>query len=108
VCVFVNFLEAGLMHMSMGVLGPVVVGVSVFVLDVLVFVRGVRVCVGGIAMLMFVRMRPFMGVLFSHSDHLLRSKPIVLLIAIGRRLGALPFLRGSFGIYARRLLGNYP
>jgi hypothetical protein len=54
VCVFVNFLEAGLMHVPMGVLGPVVVGMSVLVLDVLVFVCGVRVCVGGIAMLMFV------------------------------------------------------
>jgi hypothetical protein len=53
-------------------------------------------------------MWPFMGVLFSHSDHLLRLKPIVLLIAIGRRLVELPFLRGPFGIYARRLLGNYP
>jgi hypothetical protein len=67
----------------MGVLGPVVVGMGVLVLDVLVFVCGVRVCVGGTAMLMFVRMRLFMGVLFSHSDHLLRSKHIVLLAHSG-------------------------
>jgi hypothetical protein len=71
VCVAVNFLEAGLVHVLMGVLGPVVVCVAVLVLDVLVFMRGVRVCVSDPAMLVFVRMRSFMGVLFSHSDHLL-------------------------------------
>ena len=70
-CVVVNFLEAGLVHVLMGVLGPVVVRVAVLVLDVLVFMRGVRVCVSDPAMLVFVRMRFFMGVLFSHSDHLL-------------------------------------
>jgi hypothetical protein len=43
----------------------------------------VRVCVGGTAMLMFVRMWPFMGVLFSHSDHLFRPKHIVLLAYSG-------------------------
>jgi hypothetical protein len=84
VYVVVNFLKAGLMHMPVGVRGPVVVGMGVFVLNVVVFVCGVRVCVGGIAMLMFVRMRPFMGVLLRHSNHLLRSKRIVLLAHSGR------------------------
>jgi hypothetical protein len=69
--VVVNFLEAGLMHVLMVVLGPVVVSVAVLVLHVLVFMRGVRMCVSEPAMLVFVRMRSFMGVLFSHSDHLL-------------------------------------
>jgi hypothetical protein len=59
------------MHVLMGVLGSVVVGVGVLVLDMLVFVCVVRVCVSDPAMLVFVRMRPFMGVLFSHSDRLL-------------------------------------
>lgn len=66
VCVVVSLLEAGLMHVPMGVLGPVVVGVGVLVLDVLVFMRGVRVGVSNPAMLVFVRMRSFVGVLFSH------------------------------------------
>jgi hypothetical protein len=53
----------------MGVLGAVVVSVGVLVLDVLVFVCGVRVCVSDPAMLVFVRMGLFMGVLLSHFDH---------------------------------------
>jgi hypothetical protein len=64
--VVVSLLEAGLMHVSVAVLGSVVVSVGVLVLDVLVFVRGVRVRVSDPAVLMLVRMRPFMGVLFSH------------------------------------------
>jgi hypothetical protein len=70
--VVVRFLEAGLMHVSVAVLGSVVVGVGVLVLDVLVFVRGVRVCVSDSAVLVLVRMRPFMVVLFSH----FRSSPL--------------------------------
>ena len=64
--VVVRFLEAGLMHVSVAVLGSVVVGVSVLVLDVLVFVRGVRMRVSDSAVFVFVRVRPFMGVLSSH------------------------------------------
>jgi predicted nucleotidyltransferase len=65
-CVVVSFLEAGFVHVSMGVLGSVLVGVGVLVLDVLVVVRGVRVRVSNPAVLVLVRMRPFMGVLFGH------------------------------------------
>jgi len=54
------------MHVSVAVLGSVVVGVSVLVLDVLVFVRGVRMRVSDSAVFVFVRVRPFMGVLSSH------------------------------------------
>jgi hypothetical protein len=68
----VSFLETGLMHVSVAVLGSVVVGVGVLVLDVLVFVRGVRMRVSDPAVLMLVRVRPFMLVLFSH----LRSSPL--------------------------------
>jgi hypothetical protein len=64
--VVVRFLEAGLMHVSVAVLGSVVVGVGVLVLDVLVFVRGVGVRVSDPAVLVFVRVRPFMVVLFTH------------------------------------------
>jgi hypothetical protein len=70
--VVVSFLEAGLMHVPVAVLGSVVVSVGVLVLDVLMFVRGVRVRVSDPAVLVLVRMRPFMGVLFSH----FRSSPL--------------------------------
>jgi hypothetical protein len=70
--VVVRFLEAGLMHMFVAVLGSVVVGVGVLVLDVLVFVRVVRVRVSDPAVLVLVRMRSLMVVLFSH----LRSSPL--------------------------------
>lgn len=76
-CVVVSFLETGLMHVAVAVLGSVVVGVGVLVLDVLVFVRGVRVRVSDPAVLVFVRMWPFMGVLLSHPDCLLYVKHIV-------------------------------
>jgi uncharacterized membrane protein len=72
VCVVVSFLEAGFVHVPVGVLGSVLVGVGVgvgvgvLVLDVLVVVRGVRVRVSNPAVLVLVRMRPFMGVLFGH------------------------------------------
>jgi hypothetical protein len=70
--VVVNLLETGLMHVSVAVLGSIVVGVGVLVLDVLVFVRGVRMRVSDPAVLVLVRVRPFMVVLFSH----LRSSPL--------------------------------
>jgi hypothetical protein len=72
VCVVVSFLEAGFVHVPVGVLGSVLVGVGVLVLDVLVVVRGVRVRVSNPAVLVLVRMRPFMGVLFGHR----RSSPL--------------------------------
>jgi hypothetical protein len=60
------------MHVSVAVLGSVVVGVGVLVLDVLVFVRGVRVRVSDRAVFVLVRVWPFMVVLISH----LRSSPL--------------------------------
>ena len=60
------------MHVSVAVLGSVVVGVGVLVLDVLVFVLGVRMRVSDPAVLVLVRVRPFVGVLFSH----FRSSPL--------------------------------
>jgi hypothetical protein len=69
--VVVRFLEAGLVHVPVAVLGSVVMAVGVLVLDVLVLVRGVRVRVSDSAVLVLVRMRPFVGVLFGHCDHLL-------------------------------------
>jgi hypothetical protein len=61
------------MHVSVAVLGSVVVGVGVLVLDVLVFMRGVRVRVSDPAVFVLVRVRPFVGVLISHE----RSSPLV-------------------------------
>jgi hypothetical protein len=77
VCVIVRFLEAGLVHMPVAVLGSVVVGVSVLVLDVLVVVRGVRVGVRDCVVLVLVRVRVLVGVLFGHLNHLLCVKQIV-------------------------------
>ncbi|GAB4971814.1 hypothetical protein MAHJHV55_47040 [Mycobacterium avium subsp. hominissuis] len=68
--VLVHVLEARLMHVPMGVFGAVGVRVAVLVLDVVVLVRGVRVRVRHAAVLMFVRVRRVVGVLFAH--HVLR------------------------------------
>jgi hypothetical protein len=64
--VTVNILQAGLMHMLMAVLGAVGMAVGVLVLDVVMLVRGMCVRVGGVAMLVFVRVRRVMGVLLGH------------------------------------------
>jgi hypothetical protein len=64
--VLVNLLEPGLVQMRMGVLGPVMVGMGVLVLDVLVLVIGVWVRVLDAAVLVLVRMRVLVGVLFGH------------------------------------------
>jgi hypothetical protein len=64
--VLVNLLEPGLVQMRMGVLAPVMVGMGVLVLDVLVLVIGVRMRVLDAAVLVLVRMRVLVGVLFGH------------------------------------------
>ncbi len=64
--VLVNLLEPGLVQMRMRVLGPVMVGMGVLVLDVLVIVIGVRMRVLDAAVLVLVRMRVLVGVLFGH------------------------------------------
>jgi hypothetical protein len=64
--VLVNLFEPGLVQMRMGVLGPVMVGMGVLVLDVLVLVIGVRMRVLDAAVLVLVRMRVLVGVLFGH------------------------------------------
>src|SRR3984885_2970141 len=64
--VLMNLLEPGLVQMRMGVLGPVVVGMGVLVLDVLVLVICVRMRVLDAAVLVLVRMRVLVGVLFGH------------------------------------------
>jgi hypothetical protein len=64
--VLVYLLEPGLVQMRMGVLGPVMVGMGVLVLDVLVLVIGVRMRVLDAAVLVLVRMRVLVGVLFGH------------------------------------------
>jgi hypothetical protein len=62
----VNVFQAGLMHVLMSVLGPVVVGVRVLVRDMVVLMRDVRMCVSHVAMVMFVRMRRVVSVLLGH------------------------------------------
>jgi hypothetical protein len=64
--VLVNLLEPGLVQMRMGVLGSVMVGMGVLVLDVLMLVIGVRMRVFDAAVLVLVRMRALVGVLFGH------------------------------------------
>lgn len=64
--VAVNAFQTGLVHVPMGVLGSVFVGVGVLVCDMVVLVRGVRVRVGHVGMVVLVRVRRVMGVLFGH------------------------------------------
>jgi hypothetical protein len=64
--VLVDLLEPGLVQMRMGVLGPVMVGMGVFVLYMLVVVIGVRMRVLDAAVLVVVRMRTLVRVLFGH------------------------------------------
>jgi len=67
----VNVFEARLVHVLVGVLGSVFVGVRVLVRHMVVLMRGVRMCMGHIAMVVFVRMRRVMGVLLGHGCRLL-------------------------------------
>jgi hypothetical protein len=108
--VVVSFLKAGLVHVPVGVLGSVVVGVGVLVLDVLVLVLGVRVRVSDTAMLVLVRMRPFMGVLFGHlrSSPLCETPCVVWLLRFGRLAGQLSVSRWLWGTAARGLSVDYP
>jgi hypothetical protein len=52
--VAVCILETGLVHVCVGVLGPVMVSMGVLMLDVLMGVIGVRVCVRGRAVVVVV------------------------------------------------------
>jgi hypothetical protein len=70
VAVVVRVFQAGLVHVLMGVLGPIVVWVRVFVGHVVVRVGGVRVGVSLIAVLVLVRVRRVVGVLFGHGYQL--------------------------------------
>jgi hypothetical protein len=69
--VAVRVFQAGLVHVLMSVLGPVLVSVGVLVGHMVVLMRGVRMCVSLFAVLVFVRMRRVVGVLLGHSCHLL-------------------------------------
>jgi hypothetical protein len=71
--VTVHVFQAGLMHVLMGVLGPVLVGVGVLVRDMLVLMRGVRMRVSHIGVLVFVRVRGVMGVRLGHGQLLVRN-----------------------------------
>jgi hypothetical protein len=61
-----HFFETGLVQVLVGVLGAVVVGVRVFMRDVLVVMRGVRMGMCLVAVVVFVRVRGVMGVLPGH------------------------------------------
>jgi hypothetical protein len=69
--VAVSVFEAGLVHVLMCVFGSVFVRVGMLVCDMVVRMRGVRMCMGHIAMVVFVRMRRVMGVLLGHGCRLL-------------------------------------
>lgn len=64
----VGFFQAGLMHMRMGVLGAVVMGMGMLVFDVVMLVGGVSMRVGDAVMLVFVRMRGFVRVVVVGHD----------------------------------------
>jgi hypothetical protein len=70
--VAVNAFKAGLVHVVMGVLGSVLVSVGVFVGDMVVLMRGVRMAVSFVAVAVFVCVRGVMGVL----GHVLSLLPI--------------------------------
>jgi hypothetical protein len=71
--VAVHVFQAGLMHVLMGVLGPVLVGVGVLVRDMLVLMRGVCMSVRYIGVLVFVHVRDVMGVRLGHRQLLVRN-----------------------------------
>jgi hypothetical protein len=73
VSVRVSFLETGLVHVCVGVLGPVIMSMGVLMLDVLMVVIGVRVSVRDLAMVVLVRMRVLVSVLCGH----IRSSPLL-------------------------------
>jgi hypothetical protein len=66
--VVVHVFQVGLMHVLMGVRGPVLVRVGVLMRHVVVLVRGVRVGVSFAVMFVFVRVRCVVGVLLAHGD----------------------------------------
>jgi hypothetical protein len=74
--VAVRLFQAGLVYVLMGVLGPVVVSVGVLMSHVVVCMRGVRVGVGLLAVLVLVRMRRIVGVLLGHG-HLLSVRNLL-------------------------------
>ena len=67
-CVAVRVFETGFVHMRMSVLGSVLVGVGVLVADMVMLVRGVRMCMSLVAMVVFVGVRRVMGVQFGHGQ----------------------------------------
>ena len=80
--VAVHVFEAGLVHVLMGVLGPVLVGMRMLVCHMVVLMRGVRMRVRHIAMLVFVRVRRLVGVL-AHGGRLLFKR----VVSSGHSLG---------------------
>lgn len=68
--VAVRVFETGFVHMLMGVLGSVLVGVRVLVGDMVMLMRGVRMCMSRIAMVVFVGVWHVMGVHFGHGQFL--------------------------------------
>jgi hypothetical protein len=85
----VRLFQAGLVHVLMSVLSPVVVGVGVFVSHVVVRMGGVRVCVSLVAVLVLVRVRRVVGVLLGHDCQLsLRNMSFFLWIQLAWGAGA--------------------
>ena len=62
----VAVLQIGLMHMRVGMFGPIRVGVRVFMFGVVVLMSGVRVRMRHVAMAVLMGMGPIMGVLGCH------------------------------------------
>jgi hypothetical protein len=68
--VAVRVFQAGLVHVLMSVLGPVLVGVGVLVGHMVVRMRGVRMCVSLFAVAVLVGVRRVVGVLLGHGCQL--------------------------------------
>jgi hypothetical protein len=80
VYVVVGLLKAGLVHVRVGMLGPVAVCMGVLVLDVVVFVCGVHVGVSHSAMLVLVLVgvRDYMDMPLGHVHPLNVKHPVLL------------------------------
>jgi hypothetical protein len=78
VYVVVGLLKAGLVHVCVGMLGPVAVGMGVLVLDVVVFVCGVHVGMSHSAMVVLVGVRDYMDMPIGHVHPLNVKHPVLL------------------------------
>ena len=72
-----DLFQTGLMHVLMGVFGPVGVRVGMLVLDMVMLMGRMRVGVRDASVLVFVRVGRVVGVVFAHRRYLLIEIPCI-------------------------------